>query len=714
MNGLHAVLTIASGRRAKWAVLVFWLVMLGVFGSLSAKLTGAEQNNIQAWLPGSAQSTKVLALEARLQSPNIFTAVVVYDRPASGGGFLPLTSADRAKATADARQFASVPGVVKSQIAGPIAAANGKAVETIVPVNLGSKGYDGASTAADRLRAISLADAGGLASHIAGPLGNAADSASAFSGISGTLLGATLGVVIVLLLLTYRSPVLWLLPVISAAAALSTSEGVVYLLTKYLTVNAQSAGILDVLVFGASTDYALLLTARYREELRRHEDRHEAMAIALRRAGPAIIASAATVIASLLTLSAADLNSTKDMGPVLAIGVAVALMAMLTLLPALLVICGRWVFWPARPAFGTEEPSSRGLWARTGGLIARRPRAVWLATVLVLGAMAVGLTGLKASGLTNAQTFRGHPDSVTGQTVIDQNFPAAAGDGAPVQVVANAAQAAPVAAAFRAVPGITAVTAPVTVDGHAYLNGTLTVPPDSQAAYATVDRVRAATSAVPGADAQVGGTSATSLDVQQANTHDREVIIPVILAVVLVILMLLLRAGRAGHADRHRGAVVPRRARRQLAVLQPRVRLRWRGRLVPAAGVRLPRLARHRLQHLPDDPGPRGNSTARRPAGRAHRPGGHRRGDRLGRPGARRDVRRTRHAAAHDDDRTRVRRRVRRTAGHDRGQVRPGDRAQPGPGALGMVAERAGAQSRPSIRPAGRAALAGAVTDAAT
>jgi len=542
VNGLHAVLTIASGRRAKWAVLVFWLVMLGVFGSLSAKLTGAEQNNIQAWLPGSAQSTKVLALEARLQSPNIFTAVVVYDRPASGGGFLPLTSADRAKAAADARQFASVPGVVKSQIAGPIAAANGKAVETIVPVNLGSKGYDGASTAADRLRAISRADAGRLASHIAGPLGNAADSASAFSGISGTLLGATLGVVIVLLLLTYRSPVLWLLPVISAAAALSTSEGVVYLLTKYLTVNAQSAGILDVLVFGAATDYALLLTARYREELRRHEDRHEAMAIALRRAGPAIIASAATVIASLLTLSAADLNSTRDMGPVLAIGVAVALMAMLTLLPALLVICGRWVFWPARPAFGTEEPSSRGLWARTGGLIARRPRAVWLATVLVLGAMAVGLTGLKASGLTNAQTFRGNPDSVTGQTVIDQNFPAAAGGGAPVQVVANAAQAAPVAAAFRAVPGITAVTAPVTVDGHAYLNGTLTVPPDSQAAYATVDRVRAATSAVPGADAQVGGTSATSLDVQQANTHDREVIIPVILAVVLVILMLLLRA----------------------------------------------------------------------------------------------------------------------------------------------------------------------------
>ncbi len=540
MSRLHAIMGAASGRRSKWVVLVFWLVILGVFGSLSGKLTGAEQNNEQAWLPGSAQSTKVLALESRLQSPNIFTAVVVYDRSADGH-LLPLTSADRAKAAADARLFADVPGVLKNQIAGPITAANGKAIETIVPVNLGSKGYDGASAAATSLRAISRADAGGLASHIAGPLGNAADSASAFSGISGTLLGVTLGVVIVLLLVTYRSPMLWLLPVISAAAALGTSEGAVYLLARAgLTVNAQSAGILDVLVFGAATDYALLLTARYREELRRHEDRHEAMAVALRRAGPAIIASAATVIASLLTLTVAELNSTKDMGPVLAIGVAIAMLAMMTLLPALLVICGRWVFWPARPVYGSEEPTSRGLWARTGGLIARRPRRVWITTVVVLGAMALGLLGLKASGLTTAESFRGHPDSVAGQTVIDQTF--AAGGAEPVQVVANAAQAAPVAAAFRAVPDITQVTAPVVKDGHAYLNGTLTVPPDSPAAYTTVNRVRAAVQAVPGADALVGGTSATTLDVQRANSHDREVIIPVILAVVLVILMLILRA----------------------------------------------------------------------------------------------------------------------------------------------------------------------------
>jgi putative drug exporter of the RND superfamily len=264
------------------------------------------------------------------------------------------------------------------------------------------------------------------------------------------------------------------------------------------------------------------------------------MAIALRRAGPALVASAGTVIASLLTLTLADLNSTKDMGPVLAIGVAVALAAMTTLLPALLVICGRWVFWPARPAYGSDEPTSRGLWARSGALIARRPRAVWITTVLVLGAMAVGITGLKASGLTTAETFRGHPDSVTGQAVIERNFPA--GSGQPVRVVAKATRAAPVAAAFRATPGISAVTAPVIRDGYAYLNGTLKAAPDSQAAYTTVDRVRAAVHAVRGADAAVGGTTATTLDVQRASAHDREVIIPVILGVVLLILMLLLRA----------------------------------------------------------------------------------------------------------------------------------------------------------------------------
>jgi RND superfamily putative drug exporter len=527
----------ASGRRAKWAVVVFWLIIVAVAGPLSGKLTGAEKNDSSSWLPAKAESTKVLDLQSRFQSPNIFTAVVVYDRPSG------LTGADRAKAVADAKRFAQVNGVVPGQVTGPILAQDGKAIETLVPVNLGSKGWNGASAAATSLRNIAQANAAGLSAHIAGPLGSAADSANSFKGIDGILLLATLVVVIVLLLITYRSPVLWLFPVISAGIALVSAEALIYLLAAHagLTVNAQSAGILYVLVFGAGTDYALLLTARYREELRRHEDRHEAMALAMRRAGPAIIASASTVILSLLTLSVAELNSTKSLGPVLAIGVGVALVSMMTLLPALLLIFGRWIFWPVKPAFGSAEPTAQGLWAGIGRRIAARPRVVWVTTAVILGILALGLTGLKAGGLTAAESFVGHhPDSVVGQAVIGQNFPAGAGQ--PVVVVSNMAQAAQVEAAFRATPGITGVTDPVTRDGHAFLQGTLTSAPDSQEAFGTIDKVRADVHAVPGADAMVGGNTAVTLDIARAADHDRNLIIPIILVLVFVILGLLLRA----------------------------------------------------------------------------------------------------------------------------------------------------------------------------
>ena len=535
MSRARTIVAIPSGRRTKWAVLVFWLIVVAVTGPLAGKLTGAEKNDASAWLPAAAESTKVLDVQSRFQSPNIFAAVLVYDRHSG------VTSADKAKAAADAVRFRGVPSVVRSQVTGPFVSRDGKAIETIVPVNLGSKGWNGASDGVSTLRAIADSNADGLGIHVTGPLGSAADSADAFKGIDGILLVATLAVVIGLLLITYRSPVLWLMPVISAGVALTTAQGLIYLLARNgLTVNAQSAGILLVLVFGAGTDYALLLTARYREELRRHEDRHEAMAVALRRAGPAIIASAGTVIISLLTLTIAELNSTKSLGPVLAIGVAVALLAMMTLLPALLVILGRWMFWPVKPAYGTEEPTTRGFWARVGRRIAVRPRLVWVVTALILGAMATGLLGLKAGGLTTAQGFRHTPDSVVGQTVVNQHFPAGAGQ--PVIVIGNQPQAAQLASALKSTPGITGVAGPVSEAGHAYLQGTLTSAPDSQAAFNTIDRVRAAVHAVPGANALVGGNTAVNLDINRASAHDRAVIIPVILVVVFLILALLLRA----------------------------------------------------------------------------------------------------------------------------------------------------------------------------
>jgi RND superfamily putative drug exporter len=535
MSKLKAVASLPSGRRAKWFILAFWLIVVALAGPLAGKLMGVEKNDASAWLPAQAESTKVLNLQSRFISPNVFPAVVVYDRPSG------VTAADRAKAAADVRSFARQPGVLANQVAGPITAKDGKAIQTVVQVNLGKEGWNVAGDRADSLRTVATSGANGMSVHITGPLGTAADSSEAFKGIDSTLLYATLTVVIVLLLITYRSPVLWLLPVISAGIALVSAEALIYLLAKHagLTVNAQSAGILYVLVFGAGTDYALLLTARYREELRRHEDRHQAMAVALRRAGPAIFASAVTVMISLLTLVVAQLNSTKGMGPVLAIGVGVALLAMLTLLPALLVICGRWVFWPVKPKYGSAEPTTAGFWARVGRGIASRPRIVWVSTALVLGVMALGMIGLKANGLTNAESFRGHPDSVIGETVLARHFPAGAGQ--PVVVIGNKSAAAQLQSAFSSTSGISGVTPSVRA-GDAYLEGTLTVPPDSQAAYTTIDKVRSAVHAVPGANALVGGNTAINLDIARAATHDRTVIIPIILAVVFLILALLLRA----------------------------------------------------------------------------------------------------------------------------------------------------------------------------
>jgi putative drug exporter of the RND superfamily len=346
----------------------------------------------------------------------------------------------------------------------------------------------------------------------------------------------------VILLITYRSPVLWLVPLISSLVALFIAAAVIYLLAAHagLTVNGLSVGILYVLVLGACTDYALLIVARYREELRRHDRRHPAMATALRRAGPAIIASAATVVLAMLTLSAAELNSTSSLGPVLAIGVAVGAFVMLTLLPALMVTFPRGIFWPYRPAYGSAEPTTRGTWARVGWSIASRARLTWITTAVILGVLALGLTGLKVNGLTNAQSFRGHPDSVTGASVLAAHFPAGAGE--PVIVIGNPGAAARLRSAFAATPGIAAVSPPAARAGHAYLEGTLTAPYDSQAAYDTIDRVRTAVHAVPGAGALVGGTSAVNLDVKRASAHDRIVIIPLILVVVVVILGLLLRA----------------------------------------------------------------------------------------------------------------------------------------------------------------------------
>ncbi|WP_409331246.1 MMPL family transporter [Trujillonella humicola] len=525
-----------SHPRLKWVVLVGWLVLAAVSGPLAAQLTDEQENDIAAWLPGGAESTRVLDAQAELGSdPDVIPAVVVYER--AGG----LTAEDRQAVAADVESFARL-DALDGGITGPIPSEDGQALQVIVPLNVGPDGWEAIAPLVDEMRAEVADGPDGLDAYVTGPAGNAADSAEAFEGIDGTLLFAALGVVVLILLFTYRSPVLWVLPIFCAVISLSCAQAVVYLFARYgdLTVNAQSASILTVLIVGAGTDYALLIVARYREELRLHADRHEAMTEAVHRAGPAVLASGGTVVLGMLCLVAAEMNSTAGLGPVAAIGVAVTLLVLLTLLPALLVIFGRWVFWPVRPALGSPEPSSTGLWARVGNAIRPRPRATWVVTGLLLLVACAGVVKLEPVGLTQAESFRGEPESIVGQEVAAQHFPAVAGN--PVYVVTSAADATAVAAAVRAEDGIAEVAEPQVEGDTALIEATLADEFDSEAAAATIEDLRETLDGVGDGDALVGGNTALNLDVQNASQRDDVVVIPLIMLVVLVVLCILLRA----------------------------------------------------------------------------------------------------------------------------------------------------------------------------
>ncbi|TDD86503.1 MMPL family transporter [Actinomadura darangshiensis] len=544
MSAVHRLSGLPVGRLTKWLVVLFWIVVFLATGSLSAKLADAQKNDASQWLPGNAESARALQVAQRFHSRDTYPALVVYKRDGTA-----VTAADRAKAAADARRFATLTegagGAVDSRVvgvAGPMPSKDGQVLETVVQIKVGAKGWPALGPMVDRLRATARAGGGGLQAHVAGQAGFQADSSKAFTGLDSTLLGVTVLVVIAILVLTYRSPILWVLPLIGAFLSLNVAQAIIYGLARHggLTVSGESSFVLIVLVFGVATDYTLLIVSRYREELRRHADRHAAMAAALRRASLSLAASAGIVVLAMLCLTAADLNSTRSLGPVAAIGVAVSLAVMLTFLPALLVVFGRWMFWPARPLAGSAEPDRAGLWARAGGVIAARPRAIWIGTVVVLGALSFGVLGLNANGFSGANSFRGKPDSVVGQQVSDRHFPAGAGQ--PLQVVGRAGAGDALAAAVSRTPGVAGVGAPRTSGDAVYLEATLTAQPGSSAAYRTVDRVRSAAHAVPGAQAKVGGGDAVNLDVLRASRHDRAVVIPLVTLGVLVLLLLVLRA----------------------------------------------------------------------------------------------------------------------------------------------------------------------------
>ena len=336
-----------TGPVTKWIVLGGSIVLLFVMSGLGSMLNDVKNNEQSSWVPSSAESTRVADEISGEVNPNDILTLVVYHR--AGG----LTDDDLAAIEDDGKDIVDVDGVVPGTVFTPavaptLSSADGEVAYLVFTFNFGKDGWNKLQDPVEDIKELTKID--GVDVHVGGYGGQAYDFISSFGDSHITLLLMTFGVVILILLLTYRSAYLWLLPILSAGIANQMAGGVVYLMAKYagLVVNDQSQYILSILVIGAGTDYALLLVARYREELRRHEDRHEAMAVALHRAAPAIIASAATVVVGLMCLAFADLNSTASLGPVLAVGVATTLLVMLTLLPALLVICGRWLFGPRR------------------------------------------------------------------------------------------------------------------------------------------------------------------------------------------------------------------------------------------------------------------------------------------------------------------------------------------------------------------------------
>ncbi|KAA1421213.1 MMPL family transporter [Nocardioides humilatus] len=531
-----------TGPITKWIVLVGVLLIAGGLGSLAGKLIDVQNNENSSWLPDSAESTKAIDKLGKFQDEyDAGTAVVFYR---SSG----LTKADFQAIDDQAAEIAKidpdhVTNVVTPTQAPQYVSKDGQVAQMTFNVNYGDKLWEELPDLKKDIDGITSLDSGGKV-YLAGLGGQYADASTVFSSFDSKLLLVTLAMVILILLFSYRSPILWILPIFSAVISLGASMGLLYLLAKNtsLTVNGQTQFIVTVLVIGAGTDYALLLIARYREELRRHEDRHEAMAFALHRAAPAILASAATVAIGLLCLLFADLNSTAGLGPANAVAVVVTVLVMVTLLPALLVILGRWVFWPFVPHFGTEEPTSSGLWAKVGNSVSGKPRIVWIGTAVVLAALCTGFFRLDTGGIPSNEQYTTDQDSVLGQELmVDHDL---VDNSAPIQVVANADKADEVAAAIKAAD-IKGVKEPVVVaekDGIALVNADITVDPYSKTALDAVLDVRKAVHAVDGADALTTGASAVTEDILDASSRDNKVIIPIVLFAVFLILMLLLRS----------------------------------------------------------------------------------------------------------------------------------------------------------------------------
>ncbi|SDR84896.1 MMPL family transporter [Agrococcus carbonis] len=534
-----------------------WLAAAGVGGPTFGKLSTVVSNDQSSFLPASAESTTVQdALPEFLGADEVPAIVVVAaDRD--------LTEAELADLDALQQQIAELDGVVETSPLVP--SEDGEAVQIVALLDSSGEVADDV----ERLRAL-IADAGlgdELQAAVTGPAGFSADIGEAFAGIDGILLLVALAAVLVILIIVYRSPLLPLLVLFTSVAALCLAILIVFELAKadVLTLSGQTQGILFILVVGAATDYGLLYTARFREALGQTRSRWQATLAALKGSTEPIVASGGTVIAGLLCLLLSDLVSNQQLGPVAAIGIACAIVAGLTLLPALLLAFGRVAFWPVAPTPERPrvKPDGKGLWGAVSRLVERRTRTVWIVTALVLGLGALGVTQLQAEGVPSSEFVVGESQARDGQALLSEHYPG--GSGTPTQVLAPEGDLDEVAEALADVDGVDGVAVvsedspsgtiplpvdprspfaaaePTVVDGLVLVQATLADAPDSDAAQETVRQIRDAVHPIA-PEVAVGGTTAIAIDTNVASSHDRALIIPIVLVVISLILMALLRS----------------------------------------------------------------------------------------------------------------------------------------------------------------------------
>lgn len=547
-------------------LVLVWLAGAGIGGPYFGKVSEVASNDQTSYLPESADATQVQGLLREFTGDEAIPAVIVLVNESELTGEQLETLAS---AVADLSETADAIG----EPSPLIPSEDGRAVQAFVPIESAAEVGDVVEEISAELNAALPAE---ITAFVTGPAGFTADLVAGFAGIDGLLLLVALLAVFVILIIVYRSFLLPIAVLSTSVFALTVSLLTVWWLAKaeILLLSGQTQGILFILVIGAATDYSLLYVARYREQLRVNSDKWVASLRALRGSMEPIIASGSTVIAGLLCLLLSDLKSNSTLGPVASIGIVFAMLSALTLLPAILFAFGRVAFWPKRPKYEPDVVAaergipSEGIWVRLGGLIRRKPRVIWMATAVLLLIGAAGVTQLNAQGVPQSDLVLGASEARGGQVALTEHFPG--GSGSPTYVVAAEGSLDSVASTLLDKPGIDSVSvisedspsgsAPVTedgnsasgspgageaeptvIDGEVMMQATLMDAADSDEAQETVRRLRSALADI-GADAIVGGVTATAIDTNDASIHDRNLIIPVVLVVILLILTMLLRS----------------------------------------------------------------------------------------------------------------------------------------------------------------------------